>query len=129
MIIFALIKIGFLEIRILDIIDVLIVAIAIYRLYKLLKGSLALNIFIGLFKTLFLQLGHFNNTVYSPIVRNKANSGTKKYSETWVASNNGTPIRNQRTIAALYLVLTLYLRIICKLPELFYLCFYFWKRS
>jgi diadenylate cyclase len=36
------------QIRILNIIDVIIVAILIYQLYRLLKGSLAFNIFLGL---------------------------------------------------------------------------------
>lgn len=41
------IKIGFLEIRIWDILDVLLVALLMYQVYKLLKGSIAFNIFIG----------------------------------------------------------------------------------
>ncbi len=43
-----LVKIGFLEVRALDIIDIILVGFLIYQLYKLLKGSLALNIFISL---------------------------------------------------------------------------------
>lgn len=43
-----LFKIGFLDIRFLDIIDVILVGILIYQLYRLVRGSLALNIFIGL---------------------------------------------------------------------------------
>ncbi len=43
-----LIKIGFLSIRILDVIDILIVAFLLYKLYKLLRGGVAINIFIGL---------------------------------------------------------------------------------
>lgn len=42
------IKIGFLEIGVGDILDIIVVAILIYQLYKLLRGSLAFNIFIGL---------------------------------------------------------------------------------
>lgn len=42
------IKIGFLEIRLLDILDIILVGILIFQLYKLVKGSLAFNIFIGL---------------------------------------------------------------------------------
>jgi len=41
------INIGFLELRILDIVDILLVATLLYYLYKLLKGSIAFNIFIG----------------------------------------------------------------------------------
>lgn len=48
-----LIKIEFLELRLLDIIDILLVGILIYQLYRLLKGTLAFNIFIGL---LFIYL-------------------------------------------------------------------------
>lgn len=42
-----LLKIGFLPIRIWDILDILIVGYLLYQLYKLLKGSIAFNIFIG----------------------------------------------------------------------------------
>jgi len=40
--------IGFLKFRFLDILDILVVAFLIYQVYRLLRGSLALNIFIGL---------------------------------------------------------------------------------
>jgi len=43
-----LFQIGFLPIRLLDILDILIVGFLFYQLYKLLKGSIAFNIFIGL---------------------------------------------------------------------------------
>ena len=39
---------GFLEIGIIEIIDISLVAILIYQLYKLIKGTVAINIFIGL---------------------------------------------------------------------------------
>jgi diadenylate cyclase len=42
-----LLKIGFLPIRIWDVLDVLIVGYLLYQLYKLLRGSIAFNIFIG----------------------------------------------------------------------------------
>ncbi len=42
------IKIGFLPVRIWDILDILIVGYLMYQLYKLLKGSIAFNILIGL---------------------------------------------------------------------------------
>ena len=42
-----LFDIGFLPVRIWDILDILIVAILIYQIYKLLRGSIAFNIFIG----------------------------------------------------------------------------------
>ena len=39
---------GFLSVRLLDIIDILLVAFLLYKLYELLKGGVAMNIFIGL---------------------------------------------------------------------------------
>ncbi|MFT5168541.1 MAG: diadenylate cyclase [Saprospiraceae bacterium] len=41
-------EIGFLPIRIWDILDILIVGYLIYKLYQLLRGSIAFNIFIGM---------------------------------------------------------------------------------
>lgn len=41
-------KIGFLPVRIWDILDIFIVGYLMYQLYKLLKGSIAFNILIGL---------------------------------------------------------------------------------
>jgi diadenylate cyclase len=41
-------NIGFLSVRLLDIIDILLVAFLLYKLYDLLKGGVAMNIFIGL---------------------------------------------------------------------------------
>jgi diadenylate cyclase len=43
----GLLKLGFLPIRIWDILDILIVGYLIYQVYKLLRGSIAFNIFIG----------------------------------------------------------------------------------
>ncbi len=43
-----LFRIGFLNIRFIDVIDILIVAFLMYKLYQLLKGGVAINIFIGL---------------------------------------------------------------------------------
>jgi len=42
------IHIGFLELRILDFVDIFLVAVLLYYVYKLLKGSIAFNIFIGI---------------------------------------------------------------------------------
>lgn len=42
-----LFKIGFLPVRIWDIIDILIVGYLMYQIYRLLKGNIAFNIFIG----------------------------------------------------------------------------------
>lgn len=44
---FPLFSIGFLQVRIWDILDILIVGYLIYQIYKLLKGNIAFNIFIG----------------------------------------------------------------------------------
>ena len=43
-----LFKIGFLPVDIWDFLDIFIVAILLYQLYRLLKGSIALNIFVGM---------------------------------------------------------------------------------
>lgn len=40
-------EIGFLPIRIWDILDILVVGYLIYQIYKLLRGSVAFNIFVG----------------------------------------------------------------------------------
>lgn len=42
-----LIDIGFIELRLLDIVDILIVAYLMYLIYKLLRGTIAFNIFVG----------------------------------------------------------------------------------
>lgn len=52
----ALFYIGFLEVSIIDILDVFLVAFLLYQLYKLLKGSIALKIFIGLLSVYFFYL-------------------------------------------------------------------------
>lgn len=43
-----LLKIGFLPVRIWDVLDVLIVGYLLYQLFKLLRGSIAFNIFVGI---------------------------------------------------------------------------------
>ncbi len=45
---FLLFKIGFLPVRIWDILDVIIVGYLLYQLYRLLRGTIAFNIFIGI---------------------------------------------------------------------------------
>lgn len=42
-----LVQIGFLQVTVWDVLDILIVGYLIYRIYKLLRGSIAFNIFIG----------------------------------------------------------------------------------
>lgn len=44
---FPLIDIGFLELRLIDIFDIVIVAYLMYLIYKLLRGTIAFNIFVG----------------------------------------------------------------------------------
>ncbi|MEM9526393.1 MAG: diadenylate cyclase CdaA [Bacteroidota bacterium] len=53
-----LFSIGFLEVDIWDFFDVLIVGVLLYQLYRLLKGSIALNIFVGMM-LLFLSYQAF----------------------------------------------------------------------
>ncbi|MFN8165183.1 MAG: diadenylate cyclase CdaA [Bacteroidia bacterium] len=43
-----LFHIGFLTIRLIDLIDIVIVTVLLYKLYNLLRGGVAINIFIGL---------------------------------------------------------------------------------
>ncbi|HXH20074.1 MAG TPA: diadenylate cyclase CdaA [Chitinophagales bacterium] len=45
---FLAFKIGFLELDFIDLVDAVLVALLIYMVYRLLKGSLAFNIFIGM---------------------------------------------------------------------------------
>lgn len=42
-----IIDFGFLSIRLLDILDIMLVALLLYGLYRIVKGSIALNIFMG----------------------------------------------------------------------------------
>lgn len=43
-----LFDLGFLDIRLFDVLDIMLTALLIYALFKIIKGSIALNIFIGL---------------------------------------------------------------------------------
>lgn len=49
-----MLRFDFLEIRILDLVDIFLVALLIYFLYKLLKGTIAFNIFMGIIFIYFL---------------------------------------------------------------------------
>ncbi|MDQ4139256.1 MAG: TIGR00159 family protein, partial [Bacteroidota bacterium] len=51
-----LFTIGFLEINWLDIVDILLVTVLLYQLYKVLTGSVALKIFVGLLSIYLLYL-------------------------------------------------------------------------
>ena len=53
-----LFNIGFLQVDIWDFFDILIVGVMLYQLYRLLKGSIALNIFVGMM-LLFLSYQAF----------------------------------------------------------------------
>ena len=48
--------IAFITIRLLDFIDILLVTLLLYQLYRLLKGTVAFNIIIGLFSLYLLWL-------------------------------------------------------------------------
>jgi diadenylate cyclase len=52
----TLFHIGFLEVKWIDFLDISLVAFLIYQLYKLLKGSVALRIFIGLLSVYLFYL-------------------------------------------------------------------------
>jgi diadenylate cyclase len=41
-------EIGFLEITWVDAVDIALVAVLLYQIYKLIRGSLAVNIFLGI---------------------------------------------------------------------------------
>ena len=43
-----LFKIGFLEVSWIDLIDIGLVSILLYHVYKLIRGSIAVNIFLGI---------------------------------------------------------------------------------
>ncbi len=47
---------AFITIRILDIIDILLVAVLLYQVYRLIKGTVAINIFIAVFAVYLLWL-------------------------------------------------------------------------
>ena len=49
-------KIGFLDIRWIDLLDILAVGFLIFQLYKLLKGSVALRVFLGLLSLYLIYL-------------------------------------------------------------------------
>jgi len=53
-----LFQIGFLQVDIWDVLDIIIVGVILYQLYRLLKGSIALNIFVGMV-ALFLSYQAF----------------------------------------------------------------------
>ena len=50
------INIGFLEIRLIDFIDIFLVSLLLYNIYRLLRGSVAIRIFIGFLILYFFYL-------------------------------------------------------------------------
>jgi uncharacterized protein (TIGR00159 family) len=46
---FAFLSTAFITIRILDLIDILLVALLLYQIYMLIRGTVAINIFMGIF--------------------------------------------------------------------------------
>ncbi|MFZ1633458.1 MAG: hypothetical protein WAT43_06255, partial [Chitinophagales bacterium] len=51
-----LLSLGFLDLTLVDIIDILLVAFILFQLYRLVRGSLAFTIFIGLLVIYVLSL-------------------------------------------------------------------------
>jgi len=51
-----LIKIGFIQITWIDLIDILLVSLLLYQLYKVLKGSIAVKIFLGLISVFMIYM-------------------------------------------------------------------------
>ena len=49
-------KIGFLEVSWVDLIDISLVAVLLYQVYKLIRGSLAMNIFLGILSLYLIYL-------------------------------------------------------------------------
>jgi DNA integrity scanning protein DisA with diadenylate cyclase activity len=65
---FLLIDISFLNFTVWDVLDIVIVAYLIYRIYKLLQGSIAFSIFLGLF-TLYI-FWYIVNALHMQLVSN-----------------------------------------------------------
>ena len=51
-----LFKIGFLEVTWVDFIDIALVSILLYQVYKLIRGSIAVNIFLGILALYLIYL-------------------------------------------------------------------------
>jgi len=67
----------FLDIRLIDLVDIVLVAYIMFRLYKLIKGTVALNIFLGIFAfiVLWLLIKSLNMQLSSTILDNFVNVG------------------------------------------------------
>src|SRR6187402_814899 len=51
-----LFKIGFLEVSLVDFIDIALVSILLFQIYKLIRGSIAVNIFLGILALYLIYL-------------------------------------------------------------------------
>lgn len=51
-----LIKIGFLDVSLVDFIDIALVSVLLYQVYKLIRGSIAVNIFLGILALYLIYL-------------------------------------------------------------------------
>ncbi|HRI80397.1 MAG TPA: TIGR00159 family protein, partial [Cyclobacteriaceae bacterium] len=49
-------KIAFLEVSWVDFVDISLVAILLYQIYKMIRGSLAVNIFLGILSLYLIYL-------------------------------------------------------------------------
>ncbi len=68
---------GFLEFRLIDLVDIVVVAILMFRLYGVIKGTVAQNIFIGLFAFLvfWLTIKTLHMDLLTSILNNFVNVG------------------------------------------------------
>jgi len=67
----------FLDIRLIDLVDIVLVAYLMFRIYKLIKGTVALNIMFGIFAFVlfWLLIKAFNMQLSSSIMDNFVNVG------------------------------------------------------
>lgn len=68
---------GFLEFRLIDLVDIVVVAIIMFRIYGVIKGTVAHNIFIGLFAFLlfWLAIKTLHMELLTSILNNFVNVG------------------------------------------------------
>ena len=73
----SFLSIGFLPVRLWDILDILIVAYLMYQLYKLLRGSIAFNILIGLLTmyVIWFLVNELNMDLLEAVLRQFVNVG------------------------------------------------------
>ncbi|TAJ15713.1 TIGR00159 family protein [Marinilabiliaceae bacterium JC017] len=68
---------GFLNLRLIDLVDIVLVAYLLFRVYKLIKGTVALNILIGIFAFIvfWLMIKALNMELSASIMDNFVNVG------------------------------------------------------